>query len=165
MDIEEFDVLDQDRARELLLSCAAVPRWADALVTGRPYADPAALVGRADELAATWTGDEVVTALADHPRIGERHSGTGSSAAHSTREQAGVAGTDDDVAARIAQGNRDYEARFDRIFLVRAAGRSAEEILAQLEQRLGNDPATELDVTTGQLREIAVLRVRSLVGA
>ncbi len=102
-------------------------------------------------------------ALADHPRIGERHAGAGSSAEHSQREQAGVDPDDGAVAARLAAGNRAYEETFDRIYLVRAAGRSAEDILALLEQRLTNDPATELEVTAGELREIAALRLRGLV--
>ncbi|KQT90968.1 OHCU decarboxylase [Marmoricola sp. Leaf446] len=161
--MQAFDELDEATAQQLLLGCAAVPRWAAALVAARPYADPAALVARAEELAAGWTGAEVVQALADHPRIGERHPGTGDAARHSAGEQAGIAAGDSDVAARLAAGNRAYEERFDRIFLVRAAGRSAEEVLDLLEQRLTHDPLTELAVTAGQLREIAVRRVRGLV--
>ena len=100
--------------------------------------------------------------LADHPRIGERHAGSDTSAAMSRSEQAGVP-DDADVQARLADANRRYEARFDRIYLVRAAGRSADEMLAFLEERLRHDDATELDVTRGQLAEIAVLRLRALV--
>ncbi len=74
------------------------------------------------------------------------------------REQSGVDASAD-TAARLAAGNAAYEERFDRIFLVRAAGRSAEEILALLAQRLTHDPETELAVTAGQLREIALLRL------
>ncbi len=102
-------------------------------------------------------------ALADHPRIGERHAGEGAGAEHSAREQAGVDPHDAEVQRRLAEGNAAYEQRFDRIYLVRAAGRSAEEILDLLEERLTNDPATELRVTAGQLREIAALRLRGLV--
>ena len=163
VDISEFDALDEAAARALLLGCADVPRWAEQVVAARPYADPAALLARADALAAGWSGAEVTRALADHPRIGERHAGSGAAADHSSAEQAGVDADDADVAVRLAAGNRAYEERFDRIFLVRAAGRSATDILALLEERLAHDPATELAVTAGQLREIAVLRLRGLV--
>jgi 2-oxo-4-hydroxy-4-carboxy-5-ureidoimidazoline decarboxylase len=80
----------------------------------------------------------------------------------SRSEQAGVDPHDAEVRERLAAGNAAYEERFDRIYLVRAAGRSADEILALLEERLGNDPETELAVTAGQLREIAVLRLKGL---
>jgi 2-oxo-4-hydroxy-4-carboxy-5-ureidoimidazoline decarboxylase len=49
------------------------------------------------------------------------------------------------------------------VFLIRAAGRDAEEILAELERRLGNDDATERDETVEQLRQIALLRLEQVV--
>ena len=49
------------------------------------------------------------------------------------------------------------------MFLIRAAGRSADEILAELERRLDNDDDTERDETVRQLGEIAVLRLESTV--
>jgi len=160
--IQEFDVMDTAEASDLVRSCADVPGWVGAVVAGRPYDDAQHLFARAAELAATWTELDVARALADHPRIGERHAGSGESAAMSAREQSGVDPTDADVQERLAEGNRAYEERFDRIFLIRAAGRSASEVLAQLEARLANDPVTELQVTAQQLREIADLRLRGL---
>ena len=143
--------------------CVDIDSWVEAVVAGRPYGDLDALLILADAHARTWSGDQVERALADHPRIGERHAGAGASAAMSGREQGGVS-RDADVQERLAAGNAAYEKKFDRIYLVRAAGRDAEEILALLEQRLGNDPETELGVTAGQLREIAVLRLKGLFG-
>ncbi len=134
----------------------------DAVLVGRPYADVGALRQVAGTAAASLDDDELAAALAAHPRIGER-AGAGHDAAHSAREQAGVDQGDRDVSARLAQGNRDYEARFDRVFLIRAAGRDAEEILGELERRLGNDDATEREETVTQLREIALLRLEGLV--
>ena len=163
MTIDEFNALDAHEARALLEGCASVPAWVAAVSEGRPYDDASTLHTHADDLAAAWTDAEVSDALADHPRIGEKHAGEGAGAEHSQREQAGVDPADADVAARLAAGNRAYEETFDRIYLVRAAGRSAEEILALLEQRLAHDPVTELKVTAGELREIAALRLRGLV--
>lgn len=161
MQLQEFHAMDAETAAAAVRPCAGIGSWVEAVVAGRPYADLGALLTHADALARQWTGDEVAAALADHPRIGERHRGAGASAAMSSREQGGVA-TEADVQARLAAGNAAYEERFDRIFLVRAAGRDAEEILALLEQRLENDPETELAVTADQLREIALLRLEGL---
>jgi 2-oxo-4-hydroxy-4-carboxy-5-ureidoimidazoline decarboxylase len=49
------------------------------------------------------------------------------------------------------------------VFLVRAAGRSSEEILAELHRRLGNDDTTERAETVGALRDIAVLRLEQVI--
>ena len=48
------------------------------------------------------------------------------------------------------------------MFLIRAAGRDAEEILAELDRRLGNDDATERAETVDNLRQIALLRLEAL---
>ena len=47
------------------------------------------------------------------------------------REQAGL-GLEAQLRRRLEAGNRAYEERFDRVFLIRAAGRTGPEILAQL---------------------------------
>ncbi|GAA4380237.1 2-oxo-4-hydroxy-4-carboxy-5-ureidoimidazoline decarboxylase [Nocardioides caricicola] len=159
--LDEFNAMTPEDAAAAVRPCADIDSWVDALVAGRPYSDVGALLILADAHARTWSGAEVEAALADHPRIGERHTGSGTSAAMSGREQGGVS-RDADVQARLTAGNAAYEERFDRIFLVRAAGRDADEILALLEERLENDPETELGVTAGQLREIAVLRLKGL---
>lgn len=158
MRLDDFNSMDADAAAAAVRPCVDIDSWVDAVVAGRPYADVASLLDLADVRARGWTSDEVEQALADHPRIGERHAGDGASAAMSGREQGGVS-TADDVQERLRAGNAAYEDRFDRIYLVRAAGRSAEEILALLDERLRNDPETELRVTAGQLREIALLRL------
>ncbi len=49
---------------------------------------------------------------------------------------------------------REFNAGYDWF-----EGMSAEEILAALAERLGNDPVTERRVVAEQLREIAVLRL------
>jgi 2-oxo-4-hydroxy-4-carboxy-5-ureidoimidazoline decarboxylase len=163
--LTDFNTLDDAAAALVVRPCADVDSFVEAVVTARPYDDLDDLMTTAVQQAATWTGAEVEAALADHPRIGEQHAG-GAGAPLSSAEQAGVDPADGDVTRRLAEGNRRYEETFDRIFLVRAAGRSAEEILALLDERLGNDPDTELEVTKGQLAEIAVLRLRGLfVGA
>jgi 2-oxo-4-hydroxy-4-carboxy-5-ureidoimidazoline decarboxylase len=160
---EAFNALSEEEARARLATCLAVPRWVDDVLAGRPYRDLESLWGRADRAARELTDAELAAALARHPRIGERPSPDGHDAAWSAREQAGVDASDASIAARLAEGNRAYEDRFDRVFLIRAAGRSASEILAELERRLGNDPATERRETVGQLREIALLRLKEVV--
>jgi 2-oxo-4-hydroxy-4-carboxy-5-ureidoimidazoline decarboxylase len=139
--------------RQTLLECLSVPRWADEVRAGGPYADKQALLRAADAAARELTDTELAQALAGHPRIGER------GGARSTQEQSGVDVAAGDVAGRLAAGNAAYEDRFDRVFLIRAAGRDAEQILGELDRRLRNDDATERAETVDNLREIALLRL------
>ena len=77
----------------------------------------------------------------------------------SRSEQAGVDPGNQAVVTALAEGNRAYEEKFGRVFLIRAAGRSADEMLAALRERLGHTPEQEEPIVAEQLREIAVLRL------
>ena len=157
-DIQRFNGLPADELRPRLLRCVAVPRWSDTLVGNRPYADLADLLGEAGRLTTSLTDDEVLLALADHPKIGQR-----TSSAWSKSEQSGVDDRDAELADRLRDGNIAYEARFGHIYLVYATGRSGAEMLANLTERLANDPVAELGVVRTELGKIAALRLRRVV--
>ncbi|QZY29854.1 2-oxo-4-hydroxy-4-carboxy-5-ureidoimidazoline decarboxylase [Nocardioides coralli] len=163
MTLEEFNALPEAEARSRLAACLDVPRWVDTVVAARPFPDLGALRSVAEVAASSMSEAELEQALARHPRIGER-AGAGHDAAASAREQSGVDAGDRAVAERLTAGNRAYEQRFDRVFLIRAAGRDADEILAELDRRLDNDDDTERRETIGQLAEIALLRLEEVVG-
>ena len=153
--LDRFNSADDTYARAVLEACVRIPRWVDAVLDGRPYAGVGDLERRAAQEARTWTVDEVDAALADHPRIGDTPN------AVSRTEQASVDTTDADLLARISEGNRAYEARFGRIYLVRAAGRTGEDLLDLLDVRLANTPEAEQVVVRDQLTDIALLRLRT----
>ncbi|WP_243076037.1 2-oxo-4-hydroxy-4-carboxy-5-ureidoimidazoline decarboxylase [Microbacterium sp. SS28] len=163
MELAEFNALDAATAAETIGVWAAIPAWTDAVASGRPYASVDALASTAEAASARWTRADLDAALAHHPRIGERPAGTGAEAAASRREQSSMATADGDVAAAIAAGNAEYERRFGRVFLIRAAGRAPAEMLAELQRRLGNDDRTEASEALDQLAQIALLRLRATV--
>ncbi|WP_159500364.1 2-oxo-4-hydroxy-4-carboxy-5-ureidoimidazoline decarboxylase [Microbacterium sp. 18062] len=165
MQLDEFNSLDPAAATQTVSVWAAIPGWVDAIVAARPYLTVDALAAYAGALAEVWSRADLDAALAHHPRIGEKPSGTGAEAAASRSEQASMAAAADDVTAAIAVGNVAYEERFGRVFLIRAAGRSPEEMFAELTRRLGGDDETEAREATRQLAEIALLRLRNTIEA
>ena len=162
MTLAEFNDLPPADADAVLTRCLPVPRWVAAVRDGRPYAAWPDLESAATAAAGSLGDGELDEALAGHPRIGERASSPAHHAEASAREQSGVDRSDAEVARALAEGNAQYEQRFGRVFIIRAAGRSAPEVLAELDRRLGNDDATERDETVSQLREIALLRLREV---
>ncbi len=160
MRLDEFNGADAADARAVVAVWAAIPVWVEAIVAARPYSSVDALAEAAAMLAASWGRADLDAALAHHPRIGEKPAGSGAEAAASRSEQAGMADAAASVTDRIAAGNRAYEERFGRVFLIRAAGRSPEEMLAELERRLGNDDESEVAEACDQLAQIAMLRLR-----
>jgi 2-oxo-4-hydroxy-4-carboxy-5-ureidoimidazoline decarboxylase len=161
--IDDFNDEPADQAVQALRACNAAPRFAAELVAGRPYRDADTLVARAEQVARSLPWEDVAVALAAHPRIGDRVDGASAEAQSSRREQSSMADADDATRDALVEGNRAYEERFDRVFLIRAAGRSPEEMLEELRRRLANDEDAERAEVTEQLAQITALRVRGLV--
>lgn len=161
--LDEFNQLDRSSAIAALRPCIDIQRWCEEIADARPFASREALLSAAASAAYPFTDAELQSALAHHPRIGERASGESREATMSRSEQAGVDPKDAAVASALAAGNLAYEERFGRVFLIAAAGKSADEILAALDERLDNDPADEDLIVAEQLRKIALLRLEGLV--
>jgi 2-oxo-4-hydroxy-4-carboxy-5-ureidoimidazoline decarboxylase len=160
--LDDLNEQPAEQATELLRACNAAPSFAAAVLAARPYPSAEVLVARAEEVARALPWGEVAEALAAHPRIGDRVEGSSAEAQASRREQSSMSGADDAVRDALFEGNRAYEQRFDHVFLIRAAGRSPAEMLAELRRRLGNDEAAERAEVTEQLAQITGLRVKGL---
>jgi 2-oxo-4-hydroxy-4-carboxy-5-ureidoimidazoline decarboxylase len=166
-----FNALPAERAELELLACGAAPAWAQAVAAGRPYPDLAAALAAADAATAKLSWDEVLQALAAHPRIGQRPptrpgahpDGAGREAAWSRREQSGMDTAGEETAAALVAANQAYEERFGHIFLIFASGRTPAEMLAAARTRVRHDPATERLVVREELRKIARLRLERLL--
>lgn len=146
--------------REGLTASLAVPRWVEDVASHAPFESLEQLMLVAYTEATPLSPDEIAQAIAHHPRIGEKPKGEGTSQAFSRAEQ----GSSEELADEIAAGNRAYEERFGRVFIIRAAGRTRAEILAELNRRLQLDDETELVIVGEQLRDIALLRLEKLFG-
>ena len=162
-DLDAFNSEPVETAAERLRACNAAPRFAREVLAGRPYPDAEGLVAVAEQVSRSLPWDEVAVALAAHPRIGDRVAGSSAEAEASRREPSSMSDADSEVRAALLDGNRAYEERFDHVFLIRAAGRSPEEMLAELRRRLDNDVETERAEVTEQLAQITALRVKGLV--
>jgi 2-oxo-4-hydroxy-4-carboxy-5-ureidoimidazoline decarboxylase len=158
-------ITDTPELREALRSCLGVERFVDEVAAAAPFASPAELLAAADRAASGLDGSEVDAALAHHPRIGERPQGEGQADRFSRSEQSAAEASDAALADAIAAGNRAYEERFDRVFLIRAAGRGRAEILAELTRRLELDDAREAETVASELHDITMLRLASLYPA
>jgi 2-oxo-4-hydroxy-4-carboxy-5-ureidoimidazoline decarboxylase len=145
-----------------LLGCCAAQRWATAVTAGRPYGSAAELYDAADAALNELDEAEIDAALAGHPRIGAQPDAGHSPS--SGREQSGVSSSSAATLAALAEGNREYEARFGHVYLVCADGRRGEELLAVLHRRLHNDPLTERATVRAELRKINRIRLGRLIG-
>jgi 2-oxo-4-hydroxy-4-carboxy-5-ureidoimidazoline decarboxylase len=165
--VAELDALPAAEAAPLLESCCGSSEWVRRMLARRPFGSAEALLAAADEVWWSLSREDWLEAFAHHPRIGERAAAAPQGArarGWSVDEQRGAAAAPEDVAAALAEGNREYERHFGHIYLVCATGKSAPEMLAILRDRLTNDPATELRVAAGEQAKITRLRVGKLLG-
>ncbi len=148
--------------RERLAAALGVARWVDEVAGRAPFRDVEELARIGRESATPLSDAELDEAVAHHPRIGERREGGGASVRLSSNEQDGLGAADEGLDAAIVRGNRVYEDRFGRVFLIRAVGRSREEVADELQRRLTNAPDEEAEEAKEQLRQIMELRLRTL---
>lgn len=125
----------------------------------RPFHGAEQLYRAADEIWWSLEGADWLEAFSQHPRLGERAAGWASD------EQSGVRGAAAATRDALTDRNHEYERRFGHVFLIHATGKSAAEMLAQLEQRMTNDPASELRVAAGEQAKITRLRLEKLLAS
>ena len=164
--VAELNALPAEHAADLLTACCGSTRWVNALVARRPFASLDRLLVVADEVWTHLAPADWFEAFAHHPRIGERRAAVPQNeraAEWSAGEQAGVATARSSTQAELAAVNERYEQRFGYIYIVCAAGRSAEELLSLARARMNNDAETELRIAAEEQRKITTLRLRKLI--
>ncbi len=154
-----------DPSDDDLRACCAADAWLGRMSVARPFRSAKAATALSDEIVLGLDDAALEQALSAHARIGERRLGSTTEDRWSRTEQAGALTVATDLQQLLVEGNRRYEQRFGRVFLIRAAGRSAEEMLTALEERLGNDDDTERDVVRRELAGIVRLRLLKVVDA
>lgn len=145
-----------------LQACCPIGSWGECIADSRPFLSQDALVTCADDLAKDWEIESVLVAIASHARLGAKPKGADQNSTHSRREQSGLDVLTQANATRLETLQADYLERFGHIFLVRAAGRRPQEILQILEERILRTPDEEAQTAKDELRQIALLRLRSL---
>lgn len=166
MNIDAFNRLEPAAAAEALARCCGSGRWVEEMLQRRPYRHFADICHAAE--AVWWSLDPAdwLEAFRHHPKIGdvdrlrEKFAAT---AQWAQGEQAGVNAATEETLAALAEGNLLYEARFGYIFIVCATGKSAGEMLALLQERLGNEPDAELKIAAGEQAKITRIRLEKLL--
>jgi 2-oxo-4-hydroxy-4-carboxy-5-ureidoimidazoline decarboxylase len=161
--LAEWNCLSPDGAASEILPCCGSIGWARGMAARRPLLNEASLLGAADETSHNLTCSDWMEAFQSHPRIGENcaeRTVSATSRTWSAEEQAGISDSDAAIQRALEEGNREYERRFNHIFIVCATDKSAAEILEILQRRLRNDPEAELREAAEQQRQIVQIRLK-----
>ena len=164
--LDRLNALPESSAADELGRCCGAPRWVAHMVAGRPYAEVLHLQDAARQAWRELGPTDWLEAFTHHPRIGDLDGlrrKFASTAAWAAGEQAGAHDAAEVVLAALSEGNRRYEARFGHVFIVCATGKTAAEMLALLEARLGNPPDAELRIAADEQEKITTLRLEKLL--
>ncbi len=158
--------LPNDQALNELKSCCGSNRWAAEVASHRPFATVAQLLDTAQQVWWQLEPADWLEAFRGHPKIGQKKAETSASAQSqqwSRAEQSGMQQAPADTTAALARLNEAYETRFGYIFIVCATGKSSEEMLAILQERIENEPDHELRIAAAEQGKITELRLKKLI--
>jgi len=160
--LSNWNAMETSSAASALLHCCAAQRWANGVTALRPYTTAEDLFAAADRVWATMQEADWMEAFGAHPRIGERKAphASAQSKEWSSKEQASVDAAQSQTLSELAASNARYEEFFGFTYVVCATGKTAEEMLEILQQRLKNDRQTELREAAEQQRQITQIRLR-----
>ncbi len=164
--IGKLNRLTAEEARAALLACCGSTRWASEVAALRPFWDVGQLLNLGGRVWRELPREDWLEAFRAHPKIGEKQAEkeTGAEAQRwAEGEQSRAREASNETLDALAEANRGYEERFGFIFIVCATGKSADEMLALLRERIDNDPETELRVAAGEQWRITELRLRKFL--
>ncbi len=141
------------------------PWLVERAAASRPFASREALVAQLVDVMNTAAQDEQLALIRAHPDLAGKAARAGELTASSAREQAG-AGLDqltDDEFALFHQLNTDYQTRFGFPFIIAVRDHTKASILAAFQDRLNNEPETEISEAMRNIARIVSLRILDTV--
>lgn len=154
------------QVREQLQSCCGSTEWIEQLLQYYPYANKEQLHVLSEQIADQLDEEDWLEAFTHHPQIGDLASlrkKFAQTAEQASQEQSGALTASEETLQELADYNEQYLQKFGFIFIVCATGKSAEEMLTLLKERIAHDRDTEIRIAAGEQRKITRLRLESLL--
>ncbi len=166
MSIEELNNLPKPVFLNEMKICCASSRWMNEMYSLRPFSGMKDLMEKADKAWQSAGEEDWLEAFSHHPKIGDLESLE--KKFNSTKELAGleqssVKTATSDTLQALADGNKEYEKKFGFIFIVCATGKSADEMLQLLNNRIVNNRAEEIRTAAAEQHKITILRLKKII--
>ncbi len=162
MTLKEFNNQNLQKVREDLFKCCGCTSWLDKLMEHFPFQSIEDLKISSDKAWHTCTKQDWLEAFSHHPKIGEKpgeKKNLSSTKEWAAQEQSGVKTAAQTVLDDLLLQNKKYEEKFGYIYIVSATGKTAEEMLVIIKERMNNDPEKELHIAAGEQNKITHLRI------
>ena len=166
MTLHELNTLPLPLLKDELTKCCGSSAWVNRMVPFFPADDLVELLEDAEEQWFLCSESDWKEAFAQHPKIGDVESlktKFASTAQWASGEQSSINSASTQTIEALAKANKEYEEKFGYIFIVYASGKSAEEMLAILQNRLQNNPEVEIEIAADEQNKITKLRIEKLL--
>jgi 2-oxo-4-hydroxy-4-carboxy-5-ureidoimidazoline decarboxylase len=162
MTIEEF--IQHPEMKELLFQCCGSSEWVKCMSSYFPFDSVQSLKERAGKCWDLCSEEDWMEAFSHHPRIGDKDALRKKFATDkwASGEQQNVSKADESVITSLQEYNDEYFDKYGFIFIICATGKSAEEMLLAIKQRMSNSRSEELIIAAGEQRKIMHLRLEKL---
>ncbi|MCM3869704.1 MAG: 2-oxo-4-hydroxy-4-carboxy-5-ureidoimidazoline decarboxylase [Pyrinomonadaceae bacterium] len=164
--MQHLNALPAIEAEAEFAKCCGSTNWARRMAAECPFANSDELITIADRIWWSLAPADWLEAFASHPKIGENNAARATAAEvqrWAAQEQSGAHDAAQETVNSLAELNREYEKKFGYIYIVCATGKSSEEMLAILRERLPNDAETELRTAAREQSRITKLRLWKLL--
>ena len=166
MTLLQLNHLAETQLAALLESCCVAPRWVERMLSARPFASVEQVYASAKSIWEQLEEQDYLDAFEGHPQIGdlstlrEKYAVTADKAGH---EQSGMNQASEDLLTEMMTLNNAYLEKFGFIFIVCATGKSAEQMLVIIRERINNDYHTELSIAANEQAKITQIRLEKLL--
>jgi len=152
--LDELNMLPREKVEAEFKRCCGSTRWAKEMANLRPFKSANSLYVSGDRTWLTLSEADWMEAFSHHPRIGD---------GALLEQKFAVESASRATLDRLKALNQEYEKRFPHVFLICATGKSADEMLKNLEMRIKNDPKHELSNASAEQMKITRIRLEKLL--
>ncbi len=163
MTIDEFNELDLGSQCDYLMESCHCESWARRVAGYAPFASRRELLDSAALEWQTVSEKEILEAFSGHPRIGDLEALQRRYAVTANEEQGQVLTAPESILLDLKDANEAYLSRYGFIFIVCASGKSAEEMLDLVLNRLKNSREDELVNGAREQAAITDLRLKKMI--
>ncbi len=162
--LSEFLNLDSSKQKDKIMHCCACQQWAEEVVTSLSFVNSLSELKKL--MIKYWSRiDEsgYLEAFSAHPKIGDIKVLADKFAIQAHAEQGQVSQASQATLESLMTCNDQYLDKFGFIFIICATGKSADEMLASLQQRLKNQRDEELQTAADEQQKIMLLRLSQII--
>lgn len=168
MTLSELNSCSVDQFKEELFRCCSSKRFVNELTVLRPFKTQIDLEEKASTIWNSLKKEDWLEAFSHHPQIGgdlnklkEKFQSTKS---WSKGEQSGVEEATENTLKELSEYNLEYQKKFGFVFLICATGKTADEMLQFLKERINNTMEQELQNASIEQEKIIKIRINKLLG-